>query len=158
MWVKLSTYRHLNCTRETKYRTEYICTLSDKRACSTVRQNGKPFWPLCVTIKERFPTCLDLSAPGNNGAAEPVKSLCDVRSWTSNQLFLQFAVDALKIAQFNLLSDDCLRLLDEASLNRLHLEHHLIHTRISALQITSSFLVLIPAFTLIRKLLFIARP
>jgi len=87
----------------------------------------------CVQVLE---SCLDLSAPGFDGAAEPAKSFCDVGSWTSDKSFLQFAVDALKVTQFNLLSDDCLRLLDEASLNRLHLEHHLIQSRIIALQIS----------------------
>jgi len=81
-------------------------------------------------------TYLDPSAPRFDGVAETVKLLCDVRSRTSDQLFLQFAVDALKVTQFNLHSDDCLRLLDKASLNRLHLEHHLIQTRICALQIS----------------------
>ena len=88
-----------------------------------------------MCVKRRFSARLDLSAPGLKSAAQSVESLCDFRSWKSDQLFLQFAVDALKVTQFNLLSDDCLRLLDEVSLHRLHLEYHLKQTRISTLQI-----------------------
>jgi len=69
------------------------------------------------TTARRFVTCLDLSAPGFDGVTAPIESFADVWSGSSNQLLLQFAVDALHIFQFRLLGDQCLRLLDQISLN-----------------------------------------
>jgi len=81
-------------------------------------------------------TCLDLLTPGLDGVAEPVDSFAGIGSRTSNQLFLEITVESLELAQFHLLEDHCLRLLDETTLHALHLEHHLIQTRVPALQMS----------------------
>jgi len=85
---------------------------------------------MCIT----HTTCLDLVGLCFDGVAESVKSFADIRSWHANHLLLQFDVDALEVAQFRLPADHCLRLLDEPSLHRVHLQHHLVHVRVAALQ------------------------
>ena len=95
-------------------------------------------------------TCLDLPVPDADRAAAPAQFFSDVGAGASLQLLLEFAVDALEVAQFHVLGDHRLRLLDESALHGAHLQQQLVHARVAALHTRNAVVA--------RRIIYLRRP